>query len=82
MVSVQMHNRLYIKHSYELSLWREGVVNIEITHLQMCNVRPLMNKPGSLAGSTWSEEGPLGSFTPANMEVLSWSDVCWTVASL
>lgn len=66
MVSVQMHNRLYIKHSYELSLWREG----EITQLQMCDVRPLMNQSGSLAGPTWSKEGPLGSFTPASVEPL------------
>lgn len=50
--SVQMHNRLYIKHSYEHSLWREVVVNIEITQLQMCDVRPLMNQPGSMAGPT------------------------------
>lgn len=52
MGSVQMHNRPYIKHSYELSLWREVVVNIEITQLQMCDVRPLMNQAGSLAGPT------------------------------
>ena len=70
MVSVQMHNRLYIKHSYELSLWREGVVNIEITQLQMCDVRSLMNQSDSLAGPTWSKEGPLGSFTPASVEPL------------
>lgn len=36
MGSLRMHNWLYIKHSYELSLWWEGVVKIEIIHFQMC----------------------------------------------
>lgn len=81
MVSVQMHNRLYIKHSYELSLWREGVVNIEITQLQMCNVRPLMNKPGSLAGPTGSRGAP-GQLHPSQYGGFKFDDVCWTAASL
>lgn len=68
MGSVQMHYRFYIKHSYEHSLWQEVVVNIEITQLQMCDVRPLMNQPGSLVCPTWSKEGPLGSFTPVSVE--------------
>lgn len=59
----------------------EAIVKIEVTQLQMCDVRPLMNQSGNLAGPTWSKEGPLCCFTPASKAFMI-STVCWIAAFL